>query len=99
MSVKAPKFTGHKPGYSEIWLGERNPRFKGDLSTGKIRRRTPEGVWSWDLGRGSGDFDDEWAPCWYRSPQYGVDKSIERMKDYDKFHGRKTVFLGYFYGI
>lgn len=88
MEHKEPKFTGHKKGKAELWLGE--PTLDG--AVGRIRMRTPDGKWHWANAHTNLGFHPN--PCWlYDRPQR---TAIARMKSYDASWARKTIFLGYF---
>jgi hypothetical protein len=88
--MKPPKFTGHKKGYAEIWLGE----YKKDRAFDRFRLRLPGGRWWWSPAGASEDMFN--SPCWLED-EYGPPLSdVGRMKKYDRGCRRETIFLGYF---
>jgi hypothetical protein len=90
--MKPPKFTGHKKGKAEIWLGEY--KFRPDCYGDRIRIRYPDGVWKWayaDEGFATTYWDYR-NPCWL----IGRADRVRQMKDYDLNECRETIFLGYF---
>lgn len=92
--MKAPRFRGHKKGYSELWLGEvKSRRYDGDS---RLRIRYPNGRWRW--GWTQQYRLNDCKPCWLRDV-WSPGDAIKRMKNYDKNNLRKTIFLGYVKGI
>lgn len=90
--AKAPKFTGHRKGYSEIWLRE-SFKAQNDYND-RFRVRLPDGAWKWAYS----DEPNWWEahpPCWLICRGRG---DIGKMKRYDnRYHLLcETIFLGYF---
>lgn len=97
--MKPPKFTGHRKGKAELWLGEPLKAYEGYP---RIRCRFPNGQWVWHWAdnferlwkemRGGSDYE----PCWIRDKRFYAFRLVDRMRRYDYQNCHETIFLGYF---